>query len=100
MHSSFNRSLQPLHGLIAIVLKDATWRVLVCRVSQGQFACGALRCQERRDLHSYELNFKYKEAGEVKNELVKVRGVVVILIAIVIVIVIFDTADFFFLWLM
>lgn len=41
---------------------------------QGQFACGALRCQERKDLHSYELNFKYKEAGEIKNELVKVRG--------------------------
>ncbi|CAM9882498.1 unnamed protein product, partial [Scytosiphon promiscuus] len=39
----------------------------------GQFECGALRCQERRDLHSYELNFKYKEAGEIKNELVKVR---------------------------
>ncbi|CAM9583888.1 unnamed protein product [Pylaiella littoralis] len=50
------------------------WRTEKDVVSgKGQFACGALRCQERRDLHSYELNFKYKEAGEVKNELVKVR---------------------------
>eukprot|EP00903_Cladosiphon_okamuranus_P016333 g15063.t1 len=40
---------------------------------KGQFECGALRCQERKDLHSYELNFRYKEAGVVKNELVKVR---------------------------
>lgn len=42
-------------------------------IGQGQFECGALRCQERKDLHSYELNFRYKEAGEIKNELVKVR---------------------------
>lgn len=41
---------------------------------QGQFECGALRCLERRDLHSYELNFKYKEDGVVKNELVKVSA--------------------------
>ncbi|CAM9748468.1 unnamed protein product [Discosporangium mesarthrocarpum] len=40
---------------------------------KGQFECGSLRCMERRDLHSYETNFRYKEAGETKNELVKVR---------------------------
>ncbi|CAM9224538.1 unnamed protein product [Ectocarpus fasciculatus] len=50
------------------------WRTEKDVVSgKGQFECGALRCQERKDLHSYELNFKYKEAGAVKNELVKVR---------------------------
>ncbi|CAM9158587.1 unnamed protein product [Laminaria digitata] len=50
------------------------WRTEKDVVSgKGQFECGALRCAERRDLHSYELNFKYKEAGSVKNELVKVR---------------------------
>lgn len=50
------------------------WRTEKDVVSgKGQFECGALRCLERRDLHSYELNFKYKEDGVVKNELVKVR---------------------------
>lgn len=47
--------------------------ILATNQPKGQFECGALRCNERRDLHSYELNFKYKEAGSVKNELVKVR---------------------------
>eukprot|EP00752_Nemacystus_decipiens_P016118 g14413.t1 len=50
------------------------WRTEKDVVSgKGQFECGALRCQERNDLHSYELNFRYKEAGVIKNELVKVR---------------------------
>lgn len=45
---------------------------------KGQFECGAKGCEERQELHSYEVNFKYKEEGasgqqEIKNELVKVR---------------------------
>jgi protein FRA10AC1 len=31
------------------------------------------RCDSRDRLHSYEVNFKYVEKGEVRNELVKVR---------------------------
>jgi len=50
------------------------WRTEAEVVSgKGQFSCGNKRCDEKQELRSYELNFKYKEAGEVKNELVKVR---------------------------
>lgn len=40
---------------------------------KGQFECGNLRCKDRDGLHSYELNFTYKERGERRTELVKVR---------------------------
>lgn len=42
-------------------------------VGKGQFACGAKGCDERRALASYEVNFAYKEAGEHKQALVKLR---------------------------
>lgn len=40
---------------------------------KGQFACGAVDCDGRSGLASYELPFKYVEAGEKKMALVKVR---------------------------
>jgi protein FRA10AC1 len=44
---------------------------------KGQFECGNItpqkKCNARDSLHSFEVNFKYVEAGQVKNELVKVR---------------------------
>jgi protein FRA10AC1 len=40
---------------------------------KGQFECGALRCDTREGLHSYEVNFAYEESGATKNELVKCR---------------------------
>jgi protein FRA10AC1 len=40
---------------------------------RGQFSCGNKACSERSDLRSYELDFMYREDGEAKNELVKVR---------------------------
>ena len=43
---------------------------------KGHFACGAIgekKCDSTSALHSYELNFKYVEHGERRNELVKVR---------------------------
>lgn len=42
-------------------------------IGKGQFACGAKGCDERRALASYEVHFAYKEAGEHKQALVKVR---------------------------
>ncbi|KAL0046449.1 hypothetical protein WJX82_000884 [Trebouxia sp. C0006] len=42
-------------------------------IGKGQFECGAKGCDERRALASYEVNFAYKEAGEHKQALVKVR---------------------------
>ncbi len=41
----------------------------------GQYSCGSLgvSCTARQGLASYELNFKYREGEEVRNELVKVR---------------------------
>ncbi|DBA90792.1 TPA: hypothetical protein ACH3X1_003997 [Trebouxia sp. C0004] len=42
-------------------------------IGKGQFVCGAKGCDERRALASYEVNFAYKEAGERKQALVKVR---------------------------
>jgi len=41
----------------------------------GQYACGSLGlgCRARESLASYELNFRYREKGDVRNELVKVR---------------------------
>lgn len=40
---------------------------------KGQFTCGAVDCEERSGLASYELPFKYIEAGDKKVALVKVR---------------------------
>ena len=39
---------------------------------KGVDVCGEKRCSERRNLGTFELNFRYKERGEVKNALVKV----------------------------
>jgi protein FRA10AC1 len=41
---------------------------------KGQFTCGNKRCDAQHELHSYELNFSYKENGERKRALVKVRA--------------------------
>ncbi|CAM9755503.1 unnamed protein product, partial [Chrysoparadoxa australica] len=41
---------------------------------KGQYICGNKTCKETTELSSYELNFKYIESGEAKNELVKVRA--------------------------
>jgi len=40
---------------------------------KGQFWCGRKRCDSRQRLQSYEVDFKYVEAGEGKRALVKVR---------------------------
>lgn len=40
---------------------------------KGQFTCGARGCASRDGLASYELLFRYAEAGEAKSALVKVR---------------------------
>eukprot|EP00899_Mesostigma_viride_P009957 jgi/Mesvir1/18963/Mv18930-RA.1 len=40
---------------------------------KGQFICGNKACSNTAGLHSFEVNFAYKEAGEVKNALVKLR---------------------------
>jgi hypothetical protein len=39
---------------------------------KGVDVCGEKRCSQRRNLGTFELNFRYKERGEVKNALVKV----------------------------
>jgi len=40
---------------------------------KGQFICGSVRCQEKLELRSWEVNFGYIEDGEKKNALVKLR---------------------------
>eukprot|EP00271_Cylindrocystis_brebissonii_P017486 TRINITY_DN4567_c0_g1_i1.p1 TRINITY_DN4567_c0_g1~~TRINITY_DN4567_c0_g1_i1.p1 ORF type:complete len:218 (+),score=70.02 TRINITY_DN4567_c0_g1_i1:204-857(+) len=42
-------------------------------IGKGQFSCGCKTCTERLGLHSYELPFSYKEAGDDKQALVKLR---------------------------
>lgn len=42
-------------------------------VGKGQFTCGNKRCTEKDELRSWEVNFSYKEDGEKKNALVKIR---------------------------
>ncbi|CAB3362588.1 Hypothetical predicted protein [Cloeon dipterum] len=42
-------------------------------VGKGQFECGNKECKERDQLTSWEVNFAYKEHGEKKNALVKLR---------------------------
>ena len=50
------------------------WRTETEVVSgKGQFSCGAKRCANHNDLESYEVDFKYREAGEKKQALVKLR---------------------------
>merc|ERR1711933_138426 len=40
---------------------------------KGQFRCGQKRCESKQNLGSYEVDFKYDEAGHSKRALVKVR---------------------------
>lgn len=40
---------------------------------KGQFSCGSLSCAEYEGLESFEVNFSYREGGEVKQALVKLR---------------------------
>lgn len=42
-------------------------------VGKGQFACANKRCEERRKLRTWEVNFSYVEDNEKKNALVKCR---------------------------
>lgn len=42
-------------------------------MGKGQFLCGGKRCGTARGLHTYETHFVYREGGEVKQALVKVR---------------------------
>lgn len=50
------------------------WRTQPEVVSgKGQFLCGAKKCEETKNLRTWEVNFGYMEQGEKKNALVKVR---------------------------
>lgn len=40
---------------------------------KGQFICANKKCDERKDLASWEVNFAYLEDGQKKNALVKLR---------------------------
>lgn len=40
---------------------------------KGQFVCGAVHCKSVEFLRSWEVDFAYKERGEKRNALVKVR---------------------------
>ncbi|KAI9031552.1 folate-sensitive fragile site protein Fra10Ac1-domain-containing protein, partial [Phycomyces nitens] len=40
---------------------------------KGQFVCASTRCDSTRGLESWEVNFRYVEDKETKNELVKIR---------------------------
>ncbi|XP_059488153.1 protein FRA10AC1 homolog isoform X2 [Neocloeon triangulifer] len=42
-------------------------------VGKGQFECGNKVCEQKDQLTSWEVNFAYKEHGEKKNALVKLR---------------------------
>ena len=55
----------------AIGLRWRTHKEACC--GKGQFVCAATTCEERQGLTSYEIPFKYKEAGNQKHALVKVR---------------------------
>ena len=43
------------------------------KAGKGQFVCGAKKCEEKDKLRTWEVNFAYKEEGEKKNALVKLR---------------------------
>ena len=50
------------------------WRTEAEVVSgKGQFQCGSRKCRENERLRTWEVDFAYKEDGERKNALVKVR---------------------------
>jgi len=50
------------------------WRIERELISgKGQFICGNVDCTETENLHSWEVNFAYKEDNEKKNALVKLR---------------------------
>lgn len=50
------------------------WRIEKEVISgKGQFTCGAKGCDEEEALSSYEVPFTYKEAGESKTVLIKLR---------------------------
>jgi len=50
------------------------WRVEAEVVTgKGQFVCASKKCQERKKLRTWEVNFGYSEHGEKKNALVKCR---------------------------
>lgn len=40
---------------------------------KGQFTCGNKKCSEKDNLRTWEVNFAYREQGEKKNALVKIR---------------------------
>uniref|UniRef100_A0A0A9X435 Protein FRA10AC1 n=1 Tax=Lygus hesperus TaxID=30085 RepID=A0A0A9X435_LYGHE len=42
-------------------------------VGKGQFICGSKHCAKDEGLRTWEVNFAYKEQGEKKNALVKLR---------------------------
>ncbi|XP_014261048.1 protein FRA10AC1 [Cimex lectularius] len=54
-----------------IALRWQTEQELV--TGKGQFICGAKGCPEKEHLKTWEVNFAYKEQGEKKNALVKLR---------------------------
>eukprot|EP00833_Pecoramyces_ruminatium_P016773 jgi/Orpsp1_1/1190805/evm.model.d7180000081316.1 len=50
------------------------WRIERELISgKGQFICGNVDCSESENLHSWEVNFAYKEDNQKKNALVKLR---------------------------
>ncbi|ORX87509.1 hypothetical protein BCR32DRAFT_215295, partial [Anaeromyces robustus] len=50
------------------------WRIERELISgKGQFICGNVDCSESENLHSWEVNFAYREDNEKKNALVKLR---------------------------
>ncbi|XP_037958993.1 protein FRA10AC1-like, partial [Teleopsis dalmanni] len=40
---------------------------------KGQFQCACVKCEERTELRTWEVNFAYLERGEKKNTLIKIR---------------------------
>lgn len=42
-------------------------------IGKGQFICGNKKCNEKDSLRTWEVNFAYREQGEKKNALVKIR---------------------------
>lgn len=40
---------------------------------RGQFSCGAIGCDQREDLATFEVPFRYREAGQERAALVKLR---------------------------
>merc|ERR1719369_1419071 len=50
------------------------WRIEAEVVTgKGQFICASKKCQEKKKLRTWEVNFGYQEHGEKKNALVKCR---------------------------